>query len=125
MLSSALSLLILMMIFDAWQRSCCHGWMVKQARSMKLHRRPLSGIDKSLEGSFLTHWQTMNVSPKATILLSVSGGADSIAMLHLIQKLKLKHLPDLDLKVVCFNHQMRAAAEIEVLIGFFFLFGFL
>jgi hypothetical protein len=70
----------------------------------------------SLEDKFLSHWRSMKVHPKSTILLTVSGGSDSVAMLHLMQLLKIRQCPNLDLKVVYYNHKVRPAADQEVYI---------
>ena len=48
-----------------------------------------------------------------TLLLSVSGGLDSMAMLHILNKIKNKFTPSLQLKVIHFNHKFRDQSEIE------------
>lgn len=48
----------------------------------------------------------LNVQPNTNILLSVSGGSDSMAMLHIMQRVSAGALP-LNLKIVNFNHLQR------------------
>ena len=47
------------------------------------------------------------VSPSTCLLLCVSGGVDSMAMLHLVGEIKQKYLPDLTAEVLNFNHKLR------------------
>lgn len=53
---------------------------------------------------------------KACILLNVSGGIDSMAMLHMLGRAKqrLKENCNIDFYVVNFNHKMRPEADSEV-----------
>ncbi len=48
-----------------------------------------------------------------SLLLSVSGGSDSMAMLHILQSIKAKFNPPLDLNVVHFNHKLRSESDEE------------
>jgi hypothetical protein len=68
----------------------------------------------SLQDKIFSQWRMLEISPQSTILLSVSGGSDSVAMLHLLQSIKHMYLPDLDLKVVNFNHKKRQESDEEV-----------
>ena len=55
---------------------------------------------------------------KATILLSVSGGSDSMAMLHILQAIKERNVIykyDLDFEVVNFNHKIREESDEEAI----------
>jgi acyl carrier protein len=51
---------------------------------------------------------------KVCLLLCVSGGIDSIAMLHILLKVKEKFNKNLSLQVVNFNHKLRPEADEEV-----------
>lgn len=48
------------------------------------------------------------------ILMCVSGGSDSIAMLHIMKSIKEKYYPQLNLMVVNFNHKLRIESDEEV-----------
>jgi len=55
------------------------------------------------------------IAHNGTLLLSVSGGCDSVAMLHMFKKIKcLEEWKKLDLKIIHFNHKMRVESEEEV-----------
>lgn len=53
-------------------------------------------------------------STSLEMLLCVSGGCDSIAMLHILHRLQLNYLPQLRLRVVNFNHKVRPESDEEV-----------
>lgn len=92
-----------------------YGQRQPTAYHLTMSRSAISvGRVAEVEDKLLSQWRSMNLSPKSTVLLSVSGGSDSIAMLHMMQSLRMKNYPDLDLKVICFNHKVRAAADEEV-----------
>ena len=57
------------------------------------------------------------LNPSSFILLSVSGGCDSMAMWHIFEKIKKKYCPLLSLEVVHFNHKQRTESEEEVSIA--------
>ena len=63
--------------------------------------------------SFLV--ESCRVQPHSYVLLSVSGGVDSMAMLHIMAAIghKTSHFP-LDLAVVSFNHKLRPESDEEV-----------
>ena len=48
------------------------------------------------------------------LLLAVSGGSDSVAMLHILQNIKKLLVPQLKLQVVNFNHKLRKESFEEV-----------
>ncbi|HAR36493.1 MAG TPA: tRNA lysidine(34) synthetase TilS [Acidobacteria bacterium] len=50
--------------------------------------------------------------PQARLLVAVSGGQDSVALVHLLLELK-KDWPELDLALAHFNHQLRASAAAD------------
>lgn len=47
------------------------------------------------------------------LLLAVSGGVDSMAMLHLVAAVRATRMPDLRLRVIHFNHKRRRESEEE------------
>jgi tRNA(Ile)-lysidine synthase len=53
-------------------------------------------------------------SRKDKFLLSVSGGVDSMAMLHIFAQIKQKLDPDLNFEVVTFNHGLRPESDDEI-----------
>ena len=55
-----------------------------------------------------------DIVPGTKILLCVSGGIDSMAMLHLLAKVRHMFTPNLELEVVTFNHKVRPESDEEV-----------
>ena len=53
------------------------------------------------------------VSANSYVLLSVSGGLDSMAMLHILTAVCRKYFP-LNLEVISFNHKLREESDEEV-----------
>ena len=53
------------------------------------------------------------VNPSDQILLSVSGGVDSVAMLHLMASIRMRYLPNVKLRIIHFNHKKREESEEE------------
>lgn len=54
--------------------------------------------------------------PNATMLLCISGGVDSIALLHIFQKIRtLNEWKSLQLKIMHFNHKVRPESDEEVI----------
>ena len=53
------------------------------------------------------------IAANSFVLLSVSGGLDSMAMLHILQSISVKYLP-LNLEVISFNHKLRSESDEEV-----------
>ncbi|MDI6697621.1 MAG: tRNA lysidine(34) synthetase TilS [Candidatus Saccharicenans sp.] len=51
-------------------------------------------------------------SPESRLLAAVSGGQDSVALVHLLMELK-KDWPGLDIALAHFNHQLRAGAAAD------------
>ncbi|MCX8160265.1 MAG: tRNA lysidine(34) synthetase TilS [Candidatus Saccharicenans sp.] len=51
-------------------------------------------------------------SPQSRLLVAVSGGQDSVALVHLLLELK-RDWPGLDIALAHFNHQLRASAEAD------------
>ncbi|MGB9906856.1 MAG: tRNA lysidine(34) synthetase TilS [Candidatus Saccharicenans sp.] len=51
-------------------------------------------------------------SPQSRLLVAVSGGQDSVALVYLLLELK-KDWPDLELALAHFNHQLRASAAAD------------
>jgi tRNA(Ile)-lysidine synthase TilS/MesJ len=58
--------------------------------------------------------QQLKLSPSSTFLLSVSGGSDSMAMLHVFKTIQDSFWKDMQLKIVHFNHKMREESDEEV-----------
>ena len=56
----------------------------------------------------------LNLAPNSAFLLSVSGGSDSMAMLHIFKSIQESLLKDISLKVVNFNHKARVESDEEV-----------
>lgn len=53
------------------------------------------------------------------ILLCVSGGSDSMAMLHIMHSLQKLYMPQLSLQVINFNHKLRIESDEEVVLRIF------
>lgn len=54
------------------------------------------------------------IAANSYILISVSGGVDSMALLHILSKISQKKMP-LDLEVISFNHKLRDESNDEVI----------
>ena len=50
-------------------------------------------------------------SPQSRLLVAVSGGQDSVALVHLLVELKKKDWPQLQMALAHFNHKLRKSAE--------------
>lgn len=75
---------------------------------------PSNDITQQLQQKVYDDFKKLNIAKNAVILLGVSGGCDSVAMLHLLQNIREKHEPELDLKVVNYNHKTRPETDTEV-----------
>jgi tRNA(Ile)-lysidine synthase len=71
-----------------------------------------TSADRFQEKAF-KEFKKLEIQRNSTILLCVSGGCDSVAMLHLLGDIRNNYLKDLDLKVVNFNHKMRPESDQE------------
>jgi tRNA(Ile)-lysidine synthase TilS/MesJ len=60
------------------------------------------------------------ISNDSTIILNVSGGSDSMAMLHIMKEIQQQFMNQLDLKVINFNHKVRPESDEEVSVDLFF-----
>lgn len=68
----------------------------------------------ALEKSVLaTLRNDIKVLPGSKILLCVSGGVDSMAMLHILSKVRHEFNPSLELEVITFNHKLRSESDEE------------
>lgn len=77
-------------------------------------KKPLpTSTDRFQEKAF-KEFKKLEIQRNSTILLCVSGGCDSVAMLHFLGDIRKNYLKDLDLKVVNFNHKMRPESDQEV-----------
>lgn len=81
--------------------------------------------------AYVAHHMSNNlriICNTSNLLLSVSGGSDSIAMFHIMQRVKEKFFPSLKLSVVHFNHKKRIESDEEVntieLVFLYYLFIF-
>lgn len=80
-----------------------------------LMARVTSGASAHLEATVLsTLREKCSVDDRASLLLCVSGGSDSVAMLHILAKLREERLPDLKLSVLHFNHKLRPESDQEL-----------
>lgn len=70
---------------------------------------------EQFEAKVYDEFLKLEIPRNATILLCVSAGSDSMAMLHSLQAIKRSALPELDLKVINFNHKVRLQSDQEVL----------
>lgn len=68
----------------------------------------------SIEQRVVSLMKKINIPSTSTLLLSVSGGSDSMAMLHILRSIQNQYLTDLSLKVVNFNHKARKESDEEV-----------
>lgn len=75
----------------------------------------------SIEDSVLKSLEALQVRPDSGILLCVSGGSDSMALLHIMQRIKERHWPMLQLKALTVNHLQRPEAFEEVPAAFVLL----
>lgn len=57
---------------------------------------------------------SMRIPTNSSILLCVSGGSDSVALLVLMDQLRKQYLPSLSLSVVNYNHKLRSESDEEV-----------
>ena len=48
------------------------------------------------------------------LLLSVSGGIDSMAMLHILSKIRHNFTPSLNIEIITFNHKVREESDEEI-----------
>jgi len=70
------------------------------------------GLVKKVAGE-LTSESKCGINNDAYLLLCVSGGIDSVAMLHLMCQVRRYFMPELELEVIHFNHKQRAESEEE------------
>ena len=54
------------------------------------------------------------IAANSYILISVSGGVDSMALLHILSRISQKKMP-LNLEVISFNHKLREESDEEVI----------
>lgn len=71
--------------------------------------RALDPIEKRVHKTL----QQCQVKPNDKLLLAISGGVDSMAMLHILSAIKNTTLKDIELRVIHFNHRKRVESEEE------------
>ena len=76
----------------------------------QLHAAPLCEEERVVYGQLLNDCLVKETS---SLLLCVSGGLDSMALLHLVAAVKKERLPSLSLQVINFNHKLRPEADEE------------
>ena len=104
----------------------CIFLMLPFSRSLNackiVHRRSLSALkstDKTPSPTSIEYTvmqflsDECKISDNSYILLSVSGGLDSMALLHILSDISRKYLP-LNLEVISFNHKLRQESDEEV-----------
>lgn len=104
----------------------CILLMLPISRSLNVykvvHRRSLSALkstDKTASPTSIDYKimqflsNECKISANSYILLSVSGGLDSMALLHILSDISRKYMP-LNLEVISFNHKLRQEADEEV-----------
>lgn len=110
---------VYVMIIFALGRSLHPKKYISKISSRSLYSCKLSGDDssKSLTATESTVLQYLSSKCKLTadsyVLLAVSGGLDSMAMLHILSKVSRLYLP-LNLEVISFNHKLRPESDEEV-----------
>jgi tRNA(Ile)-lysidine synthase len=114
-LVSALQMLASMLVrAAAWmgRTPSLHARVLPHTRVMMAR---LSSGGSPLETTVLSALrEKCNVDDQASLLLCVSGGSDSVAMLHILAKLREERLPDLKLSVLHFNHKLRPESDDEL-----------
>ena len=72
------------------------------------------------EQTVLNTLENVKIPRSSILLLSVSGGVDSVAMLHIFQRIRmLDNWKNLQLKIIHFNHKMRIQSDEEVAYRFY------
>lgn len=107
-----------MMIFALGRSFHSKTWIPKLSfRSLYASKQSVDVDDRSLTAIESTVLQYLSHKCKLTtdsyVLLAVSGGLDSMAMLHILSKVSRSHLP-LNLEVISFNHKLRPESDEEV-----------
>lgn len=82
--------------------------LLSSARSVDV---PNSSAIEVNVAQYLSH--QCRIPDNSFVLLSVSGGLDSMAMLHLLRAVSRTHVP-LHLEVISFNHKLRPESDEEV-----------
>lgn len=73
-------------------------------------------VHRQIIDTTVAHSLRVNASTGAGLwlLLCVSGGSDSMAMMHLLSAVRQQYMPELHLEVIHFNHKQREESEMEV-----------
>ena len=84
------------------------------ANNLRCH---ISSNSYQLENKVFKELSELLPLGEAKILLSISGGSDSMAMLHLFVRIRQTLYPTLSLEIVNFNHKMRLESDEEVILA--------
>ena len=85
-----------------------------------LYLKSFSTLSRKIERSIFEVMENNGISNDSTIILNVSGGSDSMAMLHIMKEIQQQFMNQLDLKVINFNHKVRPESDEEVSVDLFF-----
>ena len=106
--------------FRSLPRFCKNTAIPVQTRSGS-YTRPNNrqvDVEKSvasiIKTSFRNDLQERGVPTKKNFLLCVSGGSDSIAMMHIMQKICNQTQPSMPVGIIFFNHKKRTESDEEV-----------
>lgn len=84
------------------------------SRKYTLQSLPTSPIISVVEDTIRSHLlNNCKLDWNSTLLLCVSGGIDSIAMLHILSNIQKSSIARLNLEVVHFNHKLRPESDEE------------
>jgi len=104
----AVSMIIGARSFIAGTRATAH---FRRAVSMRVGGSLEAGVEDTV---YVSLCEMCGVRPGDRLLLCVSGGVDSMAMLHAVARVRSRFSPPLQVDVAHFNHKQRSASD-EVL----------
>ena len=101
------------MVRSFLRRPCGLSTLRRNENRMDRNEHESNSMIENTVRSFLM--ESCRIQPHSYVLLSVSGGVDSMAMLHIMAAIghQSSNLP-LDLAVVSFNHKLRPESDEEV-----------
>lgn len=80
----------------------------------KIKKKPLFDETRYYKQLYQFFRNDVGLTPGSKVLLCISGGVDSMAMLHLLGQVRTHFDPPLQLEVITFNHKLRAESDEEV-----------